>query len=517
MLRLRTAFASHGQDSRRHRAPPRRDSIDYWSLVPSAVLLVVALIFGGGGAESPATELLVELVAIAVLMIELSRMRWSRVTRPVLLAFAVLGLILLVPLIQLVPLPPALWTGLPGRGVTAQIAKLLGDAGGFRPLSLDPDMTLRSALSLLPGIAMFVAALRLDVRETHILMLLTIGIALVSIALGAVQLAMGPNGTAYLYLTSHQGLATGFFANRNHQGTFLVMAFLATAAISSGFNKSTAAKAAAADQLQAEEHGSRASSSRRRTRRDRGPDRAAFVRIALWCTLAICAVGTLATASRTASALLVLAIGLTVSWYTKLRTRARPLPTLLVVLAIVAFVTLLFFTQGVQTLLDRYQSSHDARYEFWPDVVYAVKAFFPLGAGMGAFDPAFKTVEQLSIVSTAYVNDAHNDYLQILVETGIVGPIVILMFVAYLIYAAARMRASGLDPIRRTLAIMGIYGILLLMLHSIVDYPLRTLALETVFAFLCAQVVIAARDAKDSEPQPNDAGGQYESEATNPS
>jgi len=513
MLRLRTAFAAYGLDDRRHRAAPRRDAIDYRSITPAASLAVTALIFGGGGAQSPTTEMLVELVAIAVLMIELSRLRRNALGRPTLLALALAGLILLVPVLQLVPLPPSIWTRLPGRETVTQIAGLLGTADRFRPLSLQPDLTLRSLLSLLPGIAMFLAALRLSIRETHFLLLLTIGIALVSVALSAVQLAMGPNGTAYLYITTHQGLATGFFANRNHQGTFLVIAFLATAAISAGFNRSTAAKAAA-EAPEASPASRAGRGSGYRARRDRGPDRAAFIRIALWCTLAVCAVGTLATASRTASVLLVVAAGLSLPWYTKLRMRARPVPTVLATLAAIGFVTLLFSTAGVQTLLARFQSSHDARYEFWPDVVYAVKAFFPVGAGMGAFDAAFRTVEQLSIVGSSYVNDAHNDYLQTLVEAGIVAPILVLLFIAYLVYAAVQLHSAALDPIRRTLGLMGLFGVVLIMLHSIVDYPLRTLAIETLFGFLCAQLVIAARDAKHSVSQSNEVGGRDDATPT---
>jgi O-antigen ligase len=331
-------------------------------------------------------------------------------------------------------------------------------------------MTLRSLLALIPAAAMFLAALRLTVMETRYLLLLLVGIAVFSVLLGMLQIAAGAGSGLYLYESSHQGLATAFFANRNHQGDFLVVAYIAAAALAADAGNLAAGKGA-------------------------------IQRIVLMCVMGICAVGTLATASRTASLLVVLAALATLPWLIRLRLRTHPRTGFLMLLALLGLALLLYYTHGVQYLIERYQNTEDARSEFWPDTIYAIRVYFPAGSGLGTFDPVFRSIEQLSIVGTHYVNDAHNDYLQVALESGVAGPVLFGLFLAYLGYAAWRLRDLRAEPFRRRSALVAIYSILLILLHCIVDYPLRTLALETVFAFLCGQMVAALREPANHDAE----------------
>ena len=63
------------------------------------------------------------------------------------------ALMLLVPLIQLVPLPPSIWTALPGRAPVADGFRLLGQPLPWLPMSLAPARTVASLLWLLPALA----------------------------------------------------------------------------------------------------------------------------------------------------------------------------------------------------------------------------------------------------------------------------------------------------------------------------------------------------------------------------
>ena len=463
MLRPRTSHRPRTSQRFTGAQGHRRSTFPYRPLAAPAILLGVALMFGGGGTTFPVTELLVELTGLAVLIAELWQFHWNKVDRTSGLALILLALILLVPLLQLVPLPPSIWMSLPGHEFERDAAQLLGTAGGFRSLSLDPDMTLRSLLALIPAAAMFLASLRLTAMESRYLLLLLVGIAVSSVLLGMLQVTAGAGSGLYLYESSHQGLATAFFANRNHQGDFLVVSYLAAAVLAAEASRSAAGKGA-------------------------------IQRIALMGAMGLCAVGTLATASRTASFLAVIAILLTLPWLVRVRLRAHPRTGFLMLLAALGLALLLYYTHGVQYLIERYQNTQDARSEFWPDTIYAIRVYFPAGSGLGTFDPVFRSIEQLSIVGTHYVNDAHNDFLQVTLETGIAGPVLFTLFLLYLGYAAWRLRVLRPDPFRRRSVLMAIYGILLLILHCFVDYPLRTLALETLFAFLCGQMVAALRE-----------------------
>ena len=97
----------------------------------------------------------------------------SKLRLPLFLIFAVV----LVPVLQLVPLPPQVWTILPGRAEVAEAYKAAGMSLPFLPISLEPLTTLRSLLSLLPAIAVFlgVFSLREEAELRWVLLLIFFG------------------------------------------------------------------------------------------------------------------------------------------------------------------------------------------------------------------------------------------------------------------------------------------------------------------------------------------------------
>ena len=120
------------------------------------VLLVVfvALIFGGGtrqGLWSDALAQIVSLPLLAVAFFRLKALPSSQLRLPLFLIFAAV----VVPVLQLVPLPPQVWTILPGRAEVAEAFRAAGMSLPFLPISLEPLTTLRSVFSLLPAVAVF--------------------------------------------------------------------------------------------------------------------------------------------------------------------------------------------------------------------------------------------------------------------------------------------------------------------------------------------------------------------------
>src|SRR5262245_21543973 len=96
----------------------------YWHtslrMISCAVLLVTCLTLGGGTSAGFLSDVVLQFVAVPVLLVCLWRLwdlaasarhaRWE-------LLFCVA--VVLVPLLQLVPLPPQLWTALPHRQLLA--------------------------------------------------------------------------------------------------------------------------------------------------------------------------------------------------------------------------------------------------------------------------------------------------------------------------------------------------------------------------------------------------------------
>ncbi len=103
------------------------------------------------------------------------------------------------------------------------------------------------------------------------------------------------------------------------------------------------------------------------------------------------------------------------------------------------------------------------------------------GVGFGVFPGAYALYERSEDIFGAYVNHAHNEYLEIVFEGGLPAVIALLAFFAAL---ATRLPFVLRTPLKRA-AFLSMFFI---MVHSAVDYPLRTMAIALVFAFLLAVI-----------------------------
>jgi len=130
----------------------------------------------------------------------------------------------------------------------------------------------------------------------------------------------------------------------------------------------------------------------------------------------------------------------------------------------------------------------------------AAADFFPVGSGIGSFQPVYRTQEPLGSVTTTYMNHAHSDWIEMLLETGLVGVALAALFLAWwTTRVRAIWRAEEPDAFARGAAIASAA----IMLHSLVDYPLRTAALSAVFA-ACVGLMSAARPfVRRSRTQPS--------------
>ena len=112
-------------------------------------------------------------------------------------------------------------------------------------------------------------------------------------------------------------------------------------------------------------------------------------------------------------------------------------------------------------------------------------AFWPLGSGLGSYAwvfPRFQSPE----VGAYWLDLAHNDYLQILMETGALGLIAMALALALMgrralqLFSAGRGTWSSADR----LAVACGLGLLATLLHAWVDYPFRIPANAMLAAFL---------------------------------
>jgi O-antigen ligase len=144
-------------------------------------------------------------------------------------------------------------------------------------------------------------------------------------------------------------------------------------------------------------------------------------------------------------------------------------------------------------LLGRFDDDALADYRFTisATTIEAAKSFQPVGSGVGTFVPVYQMFETPSGLQAAYVNHAHNDWLEIGLEGGWLAIGIVVAFVIWFGAQASRVwsKSESAHVVDKALAQASSVVIALLLLHSAVDYPLRTTALGVLFGCCCGLLI----------------------------
>lgn len=424
-------------------------------------MLLLCLLLGGASAAGYVANLILQLAALPIIGWALWPVLQTRPlpTRAIGSALALLAAMVAIGLLQLVPLPPSLWALLPGRDTIAAGYRLLGLPLPWLPLTLAPDKAIASLLWLLPAIAVFLAiSLRGAFRARWIGAVLVL-VTLVSIMLGALQVV--GDGSAYLYQVTNYGHAVGFFSNANHNATLMLVCIPFLAAVQS--------------RLLAEGRSTRSRSA---------------IRLLVAAAYAVILVGLLINAS-----LAGIGLGVPValsSWLVFGRHRPAVRTALTGVAALISAATLVAIAVGPfgNNLFGvQHKNIELSRQTSFALTLRAARDYLPIGSGIGSFQPIYRTQEPLASVTATYMNHAHSDWLELLLETGLVG---IALAGAFLIWWVLRLRAIWQSEEPEVFAQAAAIASAAILLHSIVDYPLRTAALSAVFA-MCIALMAGAR------------------------
>ncbi|RYE96337.1 MAG: hypothetical protein EOO77_41165 [Oxalobacteraceae bacterium] len=100
-----------------------------------------------------------------------------------------------------------------------------------------------------------------------------------------------------------------------------------------------------------------------------------------------------------------------------------------------------------------------------------IRTYFPFGAGMGSFDPIFRMHEPFALLKPTYFNHAHNDFLEIVLNAGLPGLLLLLIALGW--WGWKSMVAWRGDA-AHILPRLGSVMLLLILIASIIDYPART-------------------------------------------
>jgi len=121
-----------------------------------------------------------------------------------------------------------------------------------------------------------------------------------------------------------------------------------------------------------------------------------------------------------------------------------------------------------------------------------------LGTGLGTLQQVYPPYETL--YDGKIVNHTHNDYLEALATTGILGGLCCAWFIATLFTSALRFLRSGENSFANTLRLSGWTGCWGLLVHSLVDFNLHIPANLLLFLLMST---LATADIPEPAPAKN--------------
>ena len=436
------------------------------AVAPAYLFLCLIL---GGSVQGVWGNAVLQTLAILIIANFLGNPSRQPLTRPTKVLAMILGATIGLALIQLVPLPPAIWTLLPGREFIVDGRILLGLPLGWGSISLTPFDTVATMLSLLPPVALFLAVVSAGGKND---LWLAVALAVATLAgslLGLLQVSSGipTQSPWYLYKVSNFGFATGFFANSNHMASQLLVTLPFVAAL--GLSAAESSK----------------------------DGRKRYSLLALVTGgIGVLVVG-LALNGSLAGAGLLLPVTLATLLMALPISRGKKLAaTGAGILAFAGFLALLFTPLGERIALTGASTSISTRQEILAHSVEAIGEFGPVGSGLGSYAKIYPLFEDPDSIDRTWVNHAHNDYVELAVELGVPG---IFMFIIFLLWWASAVFQMLSAPNASLFAKAGAIGSAAILLHSLVDFPLRTSAISSLFALCLAMIVLSRRSAATSK------------------
>jgi O-antigen ligase len=169
-------------------------------------------------------------------------------------------------------------------------------------------------------------------------------------------------------------------------------------------------------------------------------------------------------------------------------------------LCVIVALTLVGVSTGRSVSVGRLLATdldQDMRGRGLPTVLAMVGDYLPFGAGFGSFDTLFRMHEPFALLKPTYFNHAHDDWLEIVLEGGVIGGLFLVTALAWWAWVSVRVWRS-----QATLPKFGSAAILLVMAASLFDYPARTPAFMMVLVL--AAVWLNSDDTKGTSALPGD-------------
>ena len=382
----------------------------------------------------------------------------GRVWRPPGLFIFSVGLFFVVTLFQSLPLPEFFLSLLsPFRfKVLAQSRAIIGNPADLATLSYAPLTSLSWWIFFL-GLFLFFLVFRKTVtsdRNLKILIRILLGVAFLEAIYGVIQALVPSLGVLWVdYITAYLGDARGTYINRNHFAGFMEMMMplgLAYTLAMGSWHKKISFKALISS--------------------DR-PN----LQFLLSIGLIVMALALLLSKSR--AGIFGGVIGfLTFALLMRSSSGELPRSFWVIISVIVGMVSFYSLKIGIDPVLERFLriSKDTTRLDIWRDSLSMIKDH-PFGIGLEAFKQVFPVYNVSNFSDTRFIF-LHNDYLQLLVETGWIGFLALVggfyIFLVNSVFKIQHMRLQS-NPMRFFLSIGALSGLVSIAFHSFFDFNLH--------------------------------------------
>ncbi len=120
-----------------------------------------------------------------------------------------------------------------------------------------------------------------------------------------------------------------------------------------------------------------------------------------------------------------------------------------------------------------------------------VRKHYLAGAGAGSFESVYQQYPGPDI--RLHFDHAHNDYLQFIIEFGLIGLLPLALFVALSLWHGLQALRCHQSRFRSGIGFASLMGILSILIHSATDFNLQIPANAATFVALCAVARLARK------------------------
>jgi len=309
------------------------------------------------------------------------------------------------------------------------------------------------------------------------LLLIIVGIGLFDALLGLLQVASGRSGLLYFYAVTNRASPVGMFANENHSAVFSAIIMLIIARLATD------------------------------SRKLREP---AWLRVSYIPAFIIVLLAVLVSGSRAGLAMggraLLAAAAMMFRGISRSRRGRRSgrverwligHPRTLLLLFVIAIIALLsaFFglerAPGLSAIMSQ-NAFEDLRFQILPILEQMIRTFWIFGIGFGSFEEVYHIYEPTTLMFPTYVNQAHNDWAQLIIEGGLPAAAILISLFLWLANSMREILLRWNSPLIHLL--FWLTSIAIICAASVVDYPLRVPVIQLAAIWLVLALALERQE-----------------------